>query len=396
MNHAIILAAGRGQRMKIARPSGQSIDKLLLKAGGQALIYHSLAAFNDHPGIASIVLVVNKANKSAIEKIIKNFRFKKVQKIMIGGLTRQKSFAKGFAALPKNAKADDVIIAHNGDNPCISHEEITQVIKGAQENGACILGHFLSSTIKEINDRHIIKTHNRDHLFAAETPQAAQYSIMKKALKNAEKKKLEVTDEAMLLEAIDQKVAYLEAHENNFKITTPGDLQKLRTIFGDLPEDFRVGLGQDSHMFEKHTATGLTLAGLTISDQPKLKANSDGDAILHAVFNALSQAIGDMSLGFYADDMCEKGVKDSRKYLAIILKKVRQQKFKINSLGLMLECKIPKIDPLSGKLKKSLSEILDLPVPRIGITATTGENLTVFGLGRGIQCFAIVSLIKQV
>ncbi|MCX6734726.1 MAG: 2-C-methyl-D-erythritol 4-phosphate cytidylyltransferase [Candidatus Peregrinibacteria bacterium] len=387
MNYALILAAGRGERMKTQQ------DKLLLQVGGKPLVYHSLVAFNDHPEIDGIILVVNKANKFDLERIVKKYHLPKVKKIVIGGLTRQSSFAIGFEALPKNLKKDDVIIAHNGDNPCVSHEEIDSVIKESKENGACIAGHYVTSTIKEVNDKHILKTHDRDKLFAAETPQAATYSLFVKALEHAKKKKLDVTDEAMLLESIGQNVSYIEASENNFKITTNHDLQKVRAVFGDLPEDFRVGLGQDSHVFDSEVL-GLTLAGIFIPDQPKLKANSDGDVILHATFNALSQAIGDMSLGFYADDLCEKGVKDSRKYLDVILKKVEQQKFKINSLGLMIECKKPKIDPLTLKLKKSLCSILNLPPSRIGITATTGEELTMFGAGLGIQCFAIVSLVK--
>jgi 2-C-methyl-D-erythritol 4-phosphate cytidylyltransferase/2-C-methyl-D-erythritol 2,4-cyclodiphosphate synthase len=387
MNHAIILAAGRGQRMKTQH------DKLLLQVGGKPLIYHSLVAFNDHPEIESIVLVVNKANKADLEKLIKKYHLPKVKKIVVGGLTRQSSFAKGFEVLPKNIKKESVIIAHNGDNPCVGQEEIEKVILESREHGACIVGHYVTSTIKEVNDKHIIKTHDRERLFAAETPQAATHLLFKKALDNAKKKKLEATDEAMLLEYIGQKVFYIEASENNFKITTNHDLQKVRAVFGDLPEDFRVGLGQDSHTFDSEKM-GLTLGGYFIQDQPKLKANSDGDVILHAIFNALSQAIGDMSLGFYADDICEKGVTDSKKYIEIILKKVEQQKFKINSLGLMIECKKPKIDPLTPKLKKSLCNILNLPPSRIGITATTGENLTMFGAGLGIQCFAIVSLVK--
>lgn len=387
MNYSLILAAGRGQRMKTQQ------DKLLLQVGGKPLVYHSLVAFNDHPEIEGIILVVNKDNKFEMERLVKKYHFPKVRKIIIGGETRQKSFAKAFEALPKNLKKEDIIIVHNGDNPCVSQEEIEKVIKESRENGACIVGHYVTSTIKEVDDKHILKTHDRDKLFAAETPQAATYSLFVKALEHAKKKKLEVTDEAMLLESIGQNVSYIEASENNFKITTNHDLQKVRAVFGDLPEDFRVGLGQDSHQFDSEKM-GLTLAGHFLADQPKLKANSDGDVILHAVFNALSQAIGDMSLGFYADSLCEKGVKDSKKYLDVILKKVEQQNFKINSLGLMIECKKPKIDPLTLKLKKSLCNILNLPPSRIGITATTGEELTMFGAGLGIQCFAIVSLVK--
>jgi 2-C-methyl-D-erythritol 2,4-cyclodiphosphate synthase len=197
-----------------------------------------------------------------------------------------------------------------------------------------------------------------------------------------------------MIEAISQKIVHVKADENNFKITTQADYFKLRAILGDVPDDFRVGIGQDSHVFE-NDKKGLVLAGIKFPKELKLRANSDGDVILHALFNALSQAIGEMSIGFYADNICKKGITNSKKYLDIILEKVKKQKFKINSVGIMLEGSQPKIDPVVNKLKKSLSGILNLNVHRIGITATTGENCTVFGAGLGIQCFAIISLVKE-
>lgn len=379
-----------------------SKDKLLLTVTGKPLIYFSLMAYNDHPEIDEIYLVANKLNKGEFEKILKTYNFKKVKKILPGGLTRQESVNKAISEILKKAKDKDIIITHNGANPLPSLEEISQTIEKAQQIGACITGHYITNTVKEIDDRHIIKTHDRNRLFAAETPQAATARIFKKALKNAEKTKLQATDEAMLFEAIGQEVAYIEAHEDNFKITNQTDFARLRGILGDLPEGFRIGIGQDSHQTEAAASVPaaeqppcLVLAGVQIPDLPKLKANSDGDVILHAIFNAISQAIGDKSLGFYADPMCEKGVKDSKKYLETILKKAHQQGYKINSLGLMIEAIKPKIDPLVPKFKKSLSQILDLDPRRIGITATSGENLTSFGQGLGIQCFAIVSLLQE-
>jgi len=147
-------------------------------------------------------------------------------------------------------------------------------------------------------------------------------------------------------------------------------------------------------MFNKEKK-GLTLGGVFLKDEPRLKANSDGDVILHAIFNAISQAIGDQSLGFYADPLCEKGVKDSKKYLEIVLKKVEKLGLEIGNIGIMLECKIPKIDPLTKKLKTSLASILKIDAKKIGITSTSGENLTAFGSGLGIQCFSIVSLLVK-
>ncbi len=388
MNHAIILAAGQGQRMSMKK------DKMLLSVCGKPILYYSIMAFNDHPEIDTITIVTNKSNKKDVELIVKTYKFPKVKKIVIGGLMRQNSLGQGLETLKEIAESKDIILVHNGANPLPSHEEITDSIHQAHEHGACIVGHFIDSTVKEVNDRHVIKTHNRKRLFAAETPQAGTYQILKRALKHTTKNELEVTDEAMMFEAIGQKVVYIEAHENNFKITNQSDYAKLRMLLGDLPDDFRIGIGQDSHMFEEKKK-GLVLGGLKLKDELKLKANSDGDVVLHAVFNALSQAIGDMSLGFYADEKCEKGVKDSSKYLNIILKKIKKEKFKVNSLGVMIEAAKPRIDPLVIEMRRNLSKFLNLHIRRIGITATSGEKCTVFGEGLGIQCFVIASIVKE-
>ncbi|MBD3360925.1 2-C-methyl-D-erythritol 4-phosphate cytidylyltransferase [Candidatus Peregrinibacteria bacterium] len=388
MNHVIILAAGRGKRMKSKK------DKMLFEINGKPLIYYTIMAFNDHPEIDSIVLVVNQDNKEIIEKTIKEFLFQKVKKTILGGNSRKNSFEKGFLSLKDAVKPNDIIIVQNGANPLPSHKEISECIEKTEQTGACVVGHSLTSTIKQIDEKHVIRTHDRNRLFAAETPQAGKYKILKKALINAEENNLEATDEAMMLEAIEQKIAYVKASEDNFKITSRADLTRLKAILGEIPDDFRVGIGQDSHLFEEKKK-GLALGGIKFKEEPKLKANSDGDVILHAVFNALSQAIGYKSIGFYADSLCEEGIKESKKYLNFILKKVKEEKFKINSLGLMIEAAKPRIDPHVKELKKSLSNLLTVPETRIGITATTGEKSTIFGEGLGIQCFAIISLKKE-
>jgi len=388
MNYAIILAAGEGQRCEGIK------NKLLIEVAGKPLVYYSLIAFNDHPNIREVTVVVNNKNKEKIKKLVKEFELKKVKKFVTGGKSRQESVSNGMKSLEKKAKPKDIVLVHNAANPLPSINEISECINISVENGACIVGHFINSTIKEISKDKVLKTHDREKLFAAETPQAAQYNILKKALKNAEKEKLEATDEAMLLEAIDQDISYIQADEHNIKITTSTDIKNLKAVLGELPNDIKVGIGQDSHMFEKEEM-GLFIGGIELKDEKKLQANSDGDVILHAIFNALSQAIGENSIGFYADEMYEKGITDSKKYLKPLLDKIKKKKLKINSLGIMLECKTPKIDPLVPKIKKSLSEIFDLKSNKIGVTATSGEHMTLFGAGLGIQCFAIVSLVKE-
>lgn len=391
MNHAVILAAGQSQRML------RDQDKLLIKVANHPVIYYSIASLNDHNLIDSITLVVNKINNDEMKKIVKGYRFNKVKLIILGGLTRQESLEKAIQAVQQKFKPrkNDLIVVHNGANPLPSYDEILQSVAIAAQEGACIVGHKIESTVKRVKNKIIEETLDRNDLFAAQTPQVIKYDIFIRALKNAAKHSLEVTDESMLVEALGHKVSIIEAHENNFKITTQADIERLKQLLGEGLKHFKVGIGQDSHVFSK-TEKGLTLGGLYFKDEPLLEADSDGDVVLHAIFNAISQAIGGESLGFYADSLCQKkGITDSKKYLEVLFKKLKEEKMEIGNLGLMVECKKPKIDPIAKKIKESLSRILNLDPKHVGITATTGENLTSFGLGLGIQCFAIISLFEK-
>ena len=136
----------------------------------------------------------------------------------------------------------------------------------------------------------------------------------------------------------------------------------------------------------------LVLGGFQIKNESGFEANSDGDVILHALFNALSTAIGYKSLGFYADDMCKKGITDSKKYIEFVLNKVKERNYKISNVAIMLEGKKPRIDEHIDNIKASLSRLLKIKKENIGIAATSGEELTEFGKGLGMQCFAAVAL----
>ncbi len=157
----------------------------------------------------------------------------------------------------------------------------------------------------------------------------------------------------------------------------------------------RVGFGTDSHRFDENEKKPLILGGIKISEKGGLKANSDGDVILHALFNALSQACGGNSLGYYADPLFKKGITDSREYLKVALELVENSGYRINNIGIMVEAKRP-IIPLHiiEKMKESISSIVKINKSDIGITFTSGEGLTSFGKGEGILAQAVVTLIK--
>lgn len=132
---------------------------------------------------------------------------------------------------------------------------------------------------------------------------------------------------------------------------------------------------------------------MTIPGERGLRANSDGDVVLHALCNAISQAVGGRSIGVYADPLClEKGIKDSAEYLKVILKMMAEKGYCVNNIGIMIECARPKIEPYAEVMKKRIASLLGVVEEAVGITATSGERLTSFGKGEGIQVFAVASL----
>ena len=120
----------------------------------------------------------------------------------------------------------------------------------------------------------------------------------------------------------------------------------------------------------------------------------NGDVILHALTNAISSALGGGSLSTFADGMCRRGIRDSKKYLEVIFKKMKKEGFEIENLAISIEGKRPKLEKHFFKIRKSLSELLEIDFKKIGLTVTTGEGLTAFGRGEGLQVFVVVLLNK--
>ena len=152
----------------------------------------------------------------------------------------------------------------------------------------------------------------------------------------------------------------------------------------------RVSIGQDSHRFDfENSEKKLILGGVCLEGTP-LKGNSDADVVLHALTNAVSGITGVNILGAAADKMClEEGITDSSAYLQEALKYLTGS---ICHVSFSIECSQPKLAPHIPRMKKKIAELLGISETNIGITATTGEGLTDFGKGLGIQCFCILTV----
>jgi 2-C-methyl-D-erythritol 2,4-cyclodiphosphate synthase len=153
----------------------------------------------------------------------------------------------------------------------------------------------------------------------------------------------------------------------------------------------RVGIGQDSHRFEGEDSTkSCIIAGLTFSDVPGFDANSDGDIVFHAICNAITSVTGTLILGGVADRLClEEGITDSEVYLNEALKSLGN--ITIQHIAMTLEGKRPKFKSRLAEMRENTARVVGISPSQVGITATTGEELTGFGRGEGVQCIVVIT-----
>lgn len=225
MNFAIILAAGQSKRTK-------NINKLFFKIRGKPLIFYTIRAFEKHPLVNKIVLVVRKKQTESFYKLIKKYGLKKVSKMVGGGKERQDSAFAGLkAAEGLSAKKNDMLLFHNGANPLVAKKDIHAAIKAAQKHKAVVVGQLTKDTVKKINKNGlVIKTLDRKNIFLAQTPQVIEYSLAKKAFTKARKSNYKGTDDVVLVERLGKPVKTILCSAKNIKITTKEDLKTLLTI----------------------------------------------------------------------------------------------------------------------------------------------------------------------
>jgi 2-C-methyl-D-erythritol 2,4-cyclodiphosphate synthase len=156
----------------------------------------------------------------------------------------------------------------------------------------------------------------------------------------------------------------------------------------------KTGLGLDSHRFvEGASDKPFVLGGLVFEDAPALEGNSDADVMLHALTDAISGVTGKTVIGKVADEMCRRGISDSKAYLKVALNDLGE--WQISHVSIVLECLRPKIDPKVPALRESIASLLDLSIDEVAITATTGEGLTECGRGLGIHASAVVTVVRE-
>ena len=206
---AIIVAAGSSQRMG-------GIDKLLEPLGGRPVIAHSLAVLGSHSRIDVLAVVASRANQEAIRKLA--LEFAPDARVVLGGARRRDSVVSGLDALG----ACDYVLVHDGARPLVTAELVDAALDGAIQSGAALCAVPVTDTVKRSADDGLVaSTVNRERLWLAQTPQAFRTEVLRRAHAAHD---IDATDDAALVELIEEQVRLVMGSSENLKLTTPSDL----------------------------------------------------------------------------------------------------------------------------------------------------------------------------
>ena len=227
---------------------------------------------------------------------------------------------------------------------------------------------------------------NRGEVKLIQTPQVSRTDILKRALQSD----TIFTDDSSAVLAVGGSIKYIKGSQKAVKLTYLKDLKSIDCIKPPLKENF-CGLGYDVHRFEKDKE--MFLGGVKINVPYGFKAHSDGDVVLHALCDALLGAIGYGDIGelFPDDDMRYKDA-DSKELLQKVVNFLYSVGYDINNVDITIMAQKPKITPYKEKMKSSISKILQIPINKINIKATTTEKLGFVGREEGVAVQAIATL----
>ena len=229
MIYAIIVAAGNGVRMQAAR------RKQYLHVGHRPILSHTLMVFDQCHRVDRMIVVVPDDDMDYCRKhVIEPAALHTDTQLVAGGVRRQDSVCNGLDAI---SAREGIVLIHDGVRPLVTEALIEACILGADEWGACIPALTPIDTPKQVKDEVVTHTIPRDSLRFAQTPQAFQLPLIRKAHHDPKLNTRSVTDDASLVEAMGEIVHVISGLKENIKITTQHDLGLAEHYFSNRLQD---------------------------------------------------------------------------------------------------------------------------------------------------------------
>ena len=389
----IVVAAGSGTRLGGAAPKG------FVGIDGHTIVRHALERVF-HAPLAQVVVVApggreGDARSEAVEAAGDR---RDLVTVVTGGKTRQASVAAGLAALWGDV---EIVLVHDAARaltPPEVFERVIDAIDAGRDGAVPVLA--VVDTIKRVDAGEIVGAVDRSELGAAQTPQGFRRAVLDAAYRDATG---DFTDDAALVAEAGYAVAAVAGHPLAFKITTPADLERARGLVAGAPiapvsarleHDAplpRIGVGTDVHAFGGDGV--LWLAGLEWPGEPGLSGHSDGDAVAHAVVDALLAAAGLGDIGtHFGTDRPEYVGAHADAFLARTLALLGEAGWRVGNVSVQVQANRPRFAARRAEAEAVLTAALGgAPV---SVSATTTDGLGFTGRGEGVSAFAVALVVR--
>ena len=369
----VLVAAGLGERL------GAGVPKALVRVAGLTLLEHAISRAVSTKDLSQIVVTATPGHIDEFVSIAHHLVPSKIELTVVeGGATRQASIALALAEVEHSTQ---IILVHDAARALTPTSVFDRVVDEVRETGFGVLPVLpVHDTVKRAIGTEVLETVDRGELRTAQTPQGFPAELLRSAYAAAI---TEHTDDASLVQAAGHRVLSVEGDRMAMKVTTSEDLILASHLIGG---EQRTGIGTDTHRFTEDAAKPLYLGTIVWEGERGLDGHSDGDALSHAIVDALLSAagLGDIGSNFGVDRPEFEGA-NGKVFLTETLEMLEAAGFAIINVSAQIIGNRPKVAPMREKVEQALTEILHAPVT---ISATTTDGLGFLGNTEGVAVVA--------
>jgi len=376
----VVVAAGSGTRLGAPEP------KAFAQLHGVTILEHALRGVFGAVEPAQVIVVAPSALVARARTIADHAAgaASGYVTVVAGGDTRQRSVAAGLAALGDDV---DVVLVHDAARALTPSASIDRVAQAVRAGGTGVIPALpVSDTIKRVDGDRVVESVDRSELVHVQTPQGFPRQQLVAAYASAVD---DHTDDAALFTAAGHEVVTVPGEARAFKITTPWDLHRAEQLL-DSGARIRTGVGVDAHRYDE--TVPLWLGGVYFADEPGLAGHSDGDAVIHAVCDALLSAagLGDIG-GRFGSSAPEYAGAASGVFLRETLALVEVAGFRVGNVAVQVIANRPRLAARRVEIEAHLGELVGAPV---SVAATTSDGLGFSGRGEGLVAIATALLTR--
>lgn len=378
----VVVAAGSGTRL------GIGVAKAFVPVAGEPMLTRAVRTVFTLAEPTFVVVVAPAARLDECRALVAAVAGPAVglTAVVAGGTDRHASVQAGLDALPGGIEWVGV---HDAARCLTPATQFDAVFVRARETGDGVVPALpVTDTVKRVDADVVVETVDRSALVGVQTPQVFPLAALRDAYAVAVRSE---TDDAGVFRAAGGTVRTVAGDADAFKITTRWDLARAEALVSSRAGTaaaavVRVGLGVDVHAFD--AASPCRVGLLDFPGEAGLSGHSDGDAVAHAVCDALLSAggLGDIGGRFGTSDPRYAGA-SGEVFVRGAVELLRSAGLVPTSVTVQVVGNRPRIGSRRDEMQAALAAVVGAPV---AVSGTTTDGLGLTGRGEGLAAIATV------